>query len=44
MASLEPGRESVKAGPKSSESEAAVNNTSSSLKETVSCASGLGYR
>ncbi len=30
------GRASVKAGPKSSELEAAVNNTSSSPKETVS--------
>ncbi len=38
------GRASVKAGPKSSESEAAVNNTSSSPKETVSHASGLGYK
>ncbi len=36
------GKVSAKAGPKSSE--AAVSNTSSSPKETVSRASGLGYK
>ncbi len=35
------GRALAKAGPTSSESDAAVNNTSSSLKETASRASGL---
>ncbi len=38
------GSASAKAGPKSSESEAAVCRTSSSPKETKSCAFGLGNR
>ncbi len=38
------GRASAKAGPKSSESDAAVNNTSSSPKETALRASGLGHK
>ncbi len=37
-------RASAKAGPKSSESDAAVNNTSSSLKKMALRASGLGHK